>query len=233
MMGRQGKAKAMDATHSIRAACRRGGPCAAAVALAWALAWALPPAALAGTSDEPPASAMQAEPRIAIAIARAAHVDPQSAAAIEIMASRPRAGRDAGEDGALAPARPAGMPLAAAVITSGYGYRVNPVTGQWAMHRGVDLAAAAGTPVTATADGTVALAGWAGSYGILVAIRHGNGAETRYAHLSALAVGAGERVRKGDVIGYVGSTGRSTGPHLHYEVRQGPNALDPVPGLGR
>ena len=98
------------------------------------------------------------------------------------------------------------------------------------MHSGVDLAAPQGTPVQATADGVVTSAGWRGGYGILISLGHGSGVQTRYAHLSAIAVQPGTRVRAGQVIGYVGSTGNSTGPHLHYEVRVNGRAINPLGG---
>ncbi|MBX7495014.1 M23 family metallopeptidase [Qipengyuania sp. 6B39] len=123
---------------------------------------------------------------------------------------------------------PSGRPLAAARISSGYGMRYHPVLGGNRFHAGVDLVAATGTPVAATSAGRVTTAGWSGNYGILVAISHGGSVETRYAHLSAVAVRAGETVKQGQVIGYVGSTGRSTGPHLHYETRVGGRAANPA-----
>jgi murein DD-endopeptidase MepM/ murein hydrolase activator NlpD len=126
-------------------------------------------------------------------------------------------------------ALPSRAPLAAAVNTSGYGMREHPVLGGMRQHKGIDLAAPVGSPVYATADGTVERADWFSSYGLFVAIEHGANVETRYAHMSRLAVAAGERVHKGDVIGYVGTTGRSTGPHLHYEVRVGGEAVNPIP----
>jgi murein DD-endopeptidase MepM/ murein hydrolase activator NlpD len=124
---------------------------------------------------------------------------------------------------------PSGMPLAGARMSSGYGMRNHPVLRRRARHKGVDLAAPTGTPVYATADGTVGRADWFSSYGLFIKIEHGGALETRYAHLSKLAVNAGEAVRKGDLIGYVGSTGRSTGPHLHYEVRVDGQAVNPMP----
>jgi murein DD-endopeptidase MepM/ murein hydrolase activator NlpD len=97
--------------------------------------------------------------------------------------------------------------------------RRHPLLGIPLPHAGVDLAAPAGSPVVTTADGTVSTAAWTGGYGLLVAVEHAGGWQTRYAHLSKLNVAPGQRVRQGDVIGFVGSTGRSTGPHLHYETR--------------
>lgn len=122
---------------------------------------------------------------------------------------------------------PAGMPLAARSLTSGFGMRSHPLLGGRRWHSGIDLAAPTGTPIAATGDGIVGLADWAGGYGLLVSIEHGGGLQTRYGHLSQLAVQRGQSVRRGDVIGYVGSTGRSTGPHLHYEMRINGAAIDP------
>lgn len=124
---------------------------------------------------------------------------------------------------------PSIMPLNNARMTSGYGMRDHPVLRQRRAHKGVDLAAPTGTPVYATADGLVGRADWFSSYGLYISIDHGAELETRYAHLSRLAVAAGDRVQKGDLIGYVGSTGRSTGPHLHYEVRVDGVAVNPIP----
>ncbi len=124
---------------------------------------------------------------------------------------------------------PSRMPLGGATLTSSYGMRNHPVLRKRRKHNGVDLAAPTGTPVYATADGIVGKAQWFSSYGLYIRIDHGADLETRYAHMSKLAVAAGERVRKGDVIGYVGSTGRSTGPHLHYEVRIDGVAVNPIP----
>ncbi len=124
---------------------------------------------------------------------------------------------------------PSRMPLEGARLSSGYGMRDHPVLRQRRRHHGVDLAAPTGTPVYATADGLVGRADWFSSYGLYISIDHGADLETRYAHLSRLAVAAGERVKKGDLIGYVGSTGRSTGPHLHYEVRVDGVAVNPIP----
>ncbi|QDM40977.1 M23 family metallopeptidase [Altererythrobacter sp. TH136] len=124
---------------------------------------------------------------------------------------------------------PSRAPLAAAATTSSYGMRTHPVLGGMHAHKGIDLAAPTGTPVYATADGKIGRADWFSSYGLYVAIDHGSNLQTRYAHMSRLAVAAGQHVRKGDIIGYVGSTGRSTGPHLHYEVRVAGQAVNPIP----
>jgi murein DD-endopeptidase MepM/ murein hydrolase activator NlpD len=124
---------------------------------------------------------------------------------------------------------PSRTPLDNFRMTSGFGMRVHPVLGGLRGHKGIDMAAPTGTPVYAPADGVVAKAEWFGAYGNFIAIGHGSELETRYGHLSRMAVSAGQRVRKGDLIGYVGSTGRSTGPHLHYEVRIAGEAVDPLP----
>ena len=105
-------------------------------------------------------------------------------------------------------------------FTSGYGVRSDPFRGRAAMHAGIDLAGPIGTPIYATADGIVGRSEWnSGGYGNLVEINHGQGIQTRYGHLSRCIARAGQRVRRGELIGLMGSTGRSTGSHLHYEVR--------------
>jgi len=96
------------------------------------------------------------------------------------------------------------------------------------MHEGIDIAAPTGTPIRAAAGGTVISAGWLGGYGNLTVIDHGGGVSTAYGHQSAFAVGGGQAVAQGQVIGYVGSTGHSTGPHLHFEVRINGSAVDPM-----
>ena len=124
---------------------------------------------------------------------------------------------------------PSRMPLEDAKLTSDYGMRTHPVLRRHMGHKGVDLAAPTGTPIYATADGLVSKAERFSSYGKFVSIEHGARIQTRYAHMSRIAVSDGARVKKGDLIGYVGSTGRSTGPHLHYEVRIDGEAVNPVP----
>jgi murein DD-endopeptidase MepM/ murein hydrolase activator NlpD len=116
-------------------------------------------------------------------------------------------------------------------LTSGFGSREHPILGGVRMHEGVDLAAPTGTPIYAPADGLVEMAQRFSSYGNFIKIMHGGHMETRYGHLSAYNVTAGQYVHKGDVIGYVGSTGRATGPHLHYEVRIDGHAVNPMPYL--
>jgi murein DD-endopeptidase MepM/ murein hydrolase activator NlpD len=112
-------------------------------------------------------------------------------------------------------------------FTSGFGIRSDPFLGRPAMHTGLDFRAQTGDPVRATANGKVASAGWSGGYGRMVEIDHGNGLSTRYGHLSEINVKVGDVVKIGQVIGEVGSTGRSTGPHLHYETRIDGEAVDP------
>ena len=103
-------------------------------------------------------------------------------------------------------------------ITSNYGLRMHPILGYSRMHRGIDFRASHGTPIVATTDGRVSRAGWAGGYGRQVRIAHAGGLTTSYSHMSRISVRSGQTVRRGQVIGHVGSTGLSTGPHLHYEV---------------
>lgn len=113
-------------------------------------------------------------------------------------------------------------------FTSGFGQRRNPVTGRMAMHSGVDFAGPSGTPILSTSDGVVVRAGWYGGYGNAVVIRHAFGIETLYAHLSRVDVKEGQSVSRGDRIGGMGTTGQSTGVHLHYEVRIGGDAVNPM-----
>ena len=124
---------------------------------------------------------------------------------------------------------PSRMPVDGASLTSGFGMRNHPILRQRRQHNGIDLAVAQGTPVYATADGLVGKAQYFGSYGNYVQIEHGGALQTRYAHLASYTVNSGDNVKKGDLIGYVGSTGRSTGPHLHYEVRVEGEAVNPIP----
>jgi murein DD-endopeptidase MepM/ murein hydrolase activator NlpD len=112
-------------------------------------------------------------------------------------------------------------------FTSGFGVRSDPFLGRPAMHTGLDFRASTGDPVRATANGKVVSSGWSGGYGRMVEIDHGNGLATRYGHMSEINVRVGDQIRIGQVIGAVGSTGRSTGPHLHYETRIDGDAVDP------
>jgi murein DD-endopeptidase MepM/ murein hydrolase activator NlpD len=104
-------------------------------------------------------------------------------------------------------------------VTGSFGERIDPFNGEGAFHSGVDISANVGSPVIAPADGTITFADFLGGYGRAVMLDHGHGISTRYGHLSSFAVTAGQYVHRGDTIGYVGQSGRSTGPHLHYEVR--------------
>jgi murein DD-endopeptidase MepM/ murein hydrolase activator NlpD len=124
---------------------------------------------------------------------------------------------------------PVAFPLAAKEFrrTSGFGTRIDPFRGRLAYHSGVDLAGPSGTPIKATSDGKVSFTGWRGAYGNLVEVEHGLGFATRYGHLSKILVQPGQHVKRGDVIAVQGSTGRSTGNHLHYEVRYEGKALNP------
>lgn len=112
-------------------------------------------------------------------------------------------------------------------LSSGFGVRTDPFNGRPAMHTGLDFRGDAGEPIRATANGRVVSAGWSGGYGRLVEINHGNGLSTRYGHLSRIQVHPGQLVRAGQVVGRMGSTGRSTGPHLHYETRIRGEAVNP------
>jgi len=123
--------------------------------------------------------------------------------------------------------RVSGRPLADGTLSSGYGLRLDPISGRRVMHRGLDFVAPPGSPVLALADGVVTWAGPNGGYGLLVELEHAEGFRTRYAHNDSTIATLGSRVRKGHPIATLGSSGRSTGPHLHLEVRQHGRALDP------
>ena len=112
-------------------------------------------------------------------------------------------------------------------LMGGFGGRTDPFSGEGAYHTGVDLSAPIGTPVHATADGRIQFAGFYHGYGRLVVVNHGNNYETYYAHLSRMDVMEGQEIRQGEILGRVGSSGRSTGPHLHYEVRIGSTPVNP------
>ncbi len=116
-------------------------------------------------------------------------------------------------------------------VSSNYGWRNDPFTGRRAWHAGVDIAAPTGRSVVATAEGKVIFTGWNGNYGKCVIVRHQFGYETVYGHLSKILVNTGDAVKKEQIIGQVGSTGRSTGPHLHYEVRRYSEVINPWPHL--
>ncbi|MGB1614403.1 MAG: M23 family metallopeptidase, partial [Candidatus Puniceispirillaceae bacterium] len=121
-------------------------------------------------------------------------------------------------------------PINGARISSGFGMRRHPTKGYNAMHRGVDFAVPKGTPILAAGSGHIDMAGWNGSYGKYIRIRHNSTYDTAYAHLSGFAAGIrrGTAIEQGQVIGYVGSTGRSTGPHLHYEIMVNNRKVNPL-----
>jgi murein DD-endopeptidase MepM/ murein hydrolase activator NlpD len=123
---------------------------------------------------------------------------------------------------------PIANPAPGQPVTSGFGVRKDPLLGTPALHSGIDFRAALGSPARVTAPGTVTSAGWNGGYGRMVEVDHGNGFSTRYGHLSRIDVKVGDHVALGGVVGKTGSSGRSTGPHLHYEVRRNGDALDPL-----
>jgi murein DD-endopeptidase MepM/ murein hydrolase activator NlpD len=118
-------------------------------------------------------------------------------------------------------------------LLSRFGERSDPFSGEGALHTGVDISAAMGTPVHASADGIVARAEYSGGYGRMVVIDHGNGMHTWYAHLSKYEVVPGQEIRRGEVLGYSGASGKVTAPHLHFEVRLGGSAVNPYPYLTR
>lgn len=124
--------------------------------------------------------------------------------------------------------RPYGLPVRTQGVTSGFGSRWHPVLGGYRFHAGIDLAAPTGTAIVATSPGAVVAAGWCGGYGQCVTIDHGGGVMTLYGHLSRIDVAPGQQIARGQSIGLVGSTGRSTGPHLHYEVRINGTAVNPA-----
>jgi murein DD-endopeptidase MepM/ murein hydrolase activator NlpD len=113
-------------------------------------------------------------------------------------------------------------------ITSGFGWRVHPILRFGRMHKGIDFGARWGTPITAAGDGQVVRAGWSGGYGQQVRIAHGGGLVTSYSHMSRIVAPLGTPVRQGQLIGYVGSTGLSTGPHLHFETLRNGVAVNPM-----
>ena len=126
---------------------------------------------------------------------------------------------------------PSGKPSSTGMVSSGYGFRRDPFTGGSAMHRGMDFKGPHGQPILAAAGGRVTHAGWKSGYGKSVEVTHGNGLMTRYAHLSRIGVTSGQRIEQGLQLGAMGSTGRSTGTHLHFEVRLNGRAINPRPFL--
>lgn len=129
---------------------------------------------------------------------------------------------------AIARVAPIHNPAPGRSVSSSFGVRRDPLLGRPAMHAGIDFRAPSGTPILSAGAGTVIRAGWAGGYGRMVEIDHGGGLTTRYAHMSRLRVSKGQKVETGTVVGEAGSSGRSTGPHLHYEVRRKGKAVDPL-----
>lgn len=153
-----------------------------------------------------------------------------------IRAQEAAAAAAAGNSGSTAPAP--GSPSVSGFqwpvngsVTSGFGYRIHPIYGTRRLHQGLDISGGSGTPIAAAKGGTVISAGWRGGYGNAVVISHGGGITTLYAHQSSMNVSNGQEVSRGDIIGWVGSTGASTGPHLHFEVRVNGSAVDPRPYL--
>lgn len=139
--------------------------------------------------------------------------------------------RDSSDGDIGSVAIPSRLPVDNFRISSRYGYREDPFRGRRARHKGIDMAAPIGTPIYATADGVVGRAQWVSGYGKYIEIEHGGGIQTRYGHMSRLNVAANQKVKRGDLIGFMGSTGRSTGSHLHYEVRIGGEPVNPEPFL--
>jgi murein DD-endopeptidase MepM/ murein hydrolase activator NlpD len=129
--------------------------------------------------------------------------------------------------------RPDGRPVREGHISSYFGERQDPFNGHQAFHKGIDFASPEGADVVAVAAGVVTFAGEKAGYGNLVEVSHGNGLVTRYGHNQSLAVGVGSTVARGDTLAYVGSTGRSTGPHVHFEVLKDGRQIDPVSFIGR
>ena len=121
-----------------------------------------------------------------------------------------------------------GKPCSWIKLTSPFGYRTHPTTGQWKFHNGVDLANNQGTPIYAARSGKVTVATYGGTYGYYVTINHGDGYSSLYAHMTHYTVSKGQTVKKGDVIGYMGSTGRSTGPHLHFSIFHNGSSVNPM-----
>jgi murein DD-endopeptidase MepM/ murein hydrolase activator NlpD len=145
------------------------------------------------------------------------------------LAARIQAAQSAQSSPSSSTSAPSGVPSAAGFIWPVNGPVVSGFGMRWGrMHEGIDISAASGTPIVAAAAGVVIHAGWLGGYGNLVVVDHGNGLATAYAHASSILVGVGQRVSQGQTIALVGSTGNSSGPHLHFEVRLNGNAVDPL-----
>lgn len=136
----------------------------------------------------------------------------------------PVVGRDAADEGDVANVkRTVRLP-----ISSGFGVRFHPILKAYREHKGIDIPGPRGALIRATESGVVSHAGWAGGYGNLVEVDHGNGLTSRYGHLDRITAAAGSRIERGDTIGLMGSTGQSTGTHLHFEIRSGGVAIDPL-----
>ncbi len=133
---------------------------------------------------------------------------------------------------ALAAATPSIWPVIG-WLSSAFGSRQDPINGGADFHPGLDISAEYGTPVKATADGTIETAGWMGDYGNMILVKHGYGMSTKYGHLSRIVVSAGQTVHRGQIIGYVGATGRTTGAHLHYEILLNGERINPLKLLAR
>lgn len=166
----------------------------------------------------------QGGPFIPFKGSRNARLDPRFTALGQTLARM-----DALERGLVA--IPSGTPALAPAITSGFGYRRDPFTGAAALHSGIDFKGAHGSAILAAAQGKIVFAGVKSGYGNCVEVAHGNGLVTRYAHLSSIGVRVGQKVEKGERLGGMGSTGRSTGTHLHFEVRHNDRAMNPRPFL--
>jgi murein DD-endopeptidase MepM/ murein hydrolase activator NlpD len=172
--------------------------------------------------------------------ARVQELEAESAritALLAAAAARQRAATGSGSSSSAGPPPPPSAftplsnPLPRMVITSGFGYRIHPIYGSRRLHTGLDLDGETGDPIYAAAAGVVVSAGWRGGYGNCVIIDHGGGLATLYGHMSSIAMSTGQTVGQGDRVGLIGSTGASTGSHLHFEVRINGEPVDPVPYL--
>jgi murein DD-endopeptidase MepM/ murein hydrolase activator NlpD len=175
------------------------------------------------------ADAQAEEAQLAVLNAKKVQVDKDLQAVSDAIAAELRASSAAPPASGTAggcEARPAAGP-----IVSGFGSRTNPIGGGSGFHSGVDIAAPMGAPIYACWSGRVAIAGWQGGYGNAIVLDHGGGKGTLYGHQSRFAVSVGQTVSAGQVIGFVGSTGNSTGPHLHFEVRINGIPVNPMPYL--